>query len=268
MNANMLMEEDKSPPRKMNFAPTNDNKFSPNTLQGNWYEKRLHFATPRYKHESEYNLQYFPKKIPPSFSDAVWDQVSAGQAGVDPIIHPKIGFDEYPNYFENFTSIADLSYNHFPKWYKDVVQVGRHYKSAYDMYFPMQEYLEPFHNLTQFGLVDHKRQLWSESISDPRKTINSLYKDTYTPPHKDCYEFPRWSRPKALSSILNKTSGIQNALRLRGWYPGFFVPTPSHPIFFKRPKTCNIFTWECPPELKVCIPKHQWKNCYIQQKKL
>ncbi|XP_044754483.1 uncharacterized protein LOC123313599 [Coccinella septempunctata] len=265
MYSNMVMEDDKSPPRGLKYLPENEQKYSAKTLHGNWFENRLNYCFPKQKNDSLYNIDYVPKTVSHD-SHEVWKIATAGQAGVDPIVHPKTGCYDYPNFFENFTSTSDLSYNHFPKLYNDDVQIKRHYRGCFDKYFPMEEYLEPFHNLTNFGLVDHKRELWCKTEANKRKATKSVYKDSFPPPHKDCYEFPRWGRPRALSSIISKTSGTLEALRLRGWNPGFFINTPSNPQFFNRPKSCNIFTWECPPEQKVCVPKHQWKNCSMQHK--
>lgn len=50
------------------------------------------------------------------------------------------------------------------------------------------------HNLTNFGLVAQKKEMWRGE--NQRKAVTSLYKDAFLPPHKDCYEFPRWGRPK------------------------------------------------------------------------
>ncbi|XP_045474378.1 uncharacterized protein LOC123680492 [Harmonia axyridis] len=267
MYSNMIMDEDKSPPRGIKYSHENENKFSVRTLQGNWSEERSRYCFPKEKNDSIYHMEYVPKSVE-SGANTLFDIASAGHAGVDAIVHPKTGCDDHPNFFENFTSTTDLSYNHFPKWCKDEVQIKRNYRGIYDNYYPMEEYLEPFHNLTNFGLVEHKRDSWSKEIADQTKAMNSLYKDSFLPPHKECYEFPRWGRPRALSSFITKTSETLEALRLRGWNPGFFVSTPSNPQLFNRPKTCNIFTWECPPEQKICIPQHQWKNCYFQQKLL
>ncbi|KAJ8947746.1 hypothetical protein NQ318_018008, partial [Aromia moschata] len=133
--------------------------------------------------------------------------------------------EDQPNTFDNFSTIYDLSYNHFPKWYGQPIY--RDLRFRLERHEPFDEYIKSYGNITKTGLADYKKQEWRNEKQDPRMTINSLYEDTYVPPEKLAYKFRRWARPKAIRTEVGDVI-----------YKGY---PKDHPTFTK----CDPITWEC-----------------------
>lgn len=223
-------------------------RYSPYTLNENWIEDRSQYKRSEYKHTSKYHDDFTPKTNPYPDKSEFWDSKFLNM-GCNPIVFSKIGYENHPNYFENFTTTKDLSYNHFPKWCgKNIIE--RKYRAGKQQFLPTEEYLPPFHNLSNYGLMDYKKKQWCEAISDPRKTDLSLYKESYPKPDISYYKFPRWSKaPKSTSVSFIKLNDIKTQLRLRNMDPRPIIATPDDPIPYTKPKERNVITWECSPDV-------------------
>lgn len=96
--------------REISGQPQN---YSNGVLMGNWLEERVgkYQKTP-YKHITIYAQDYNEKKVlaPRKEADDIRTKAELGNMA------PPKGSDEVPNYYDNFSTIYDLSFQYFPKW--------------------------------------------------------------------------------------------------------------------------------------------------------
>lgn len=76
--------------------------------------------------------------------------------GVDPIVHSKYGCLDYPNFFENFSSTYDLSYNHYPQWYKNRGIIERKLRFRTLQYEPLDDYIDSFVCIKSLSKIQSK----------------------------------------------------------------------------------------------------------------
>lgn len=117
--------------------------------------------------------------------------------GIDPrVIH----FQEGEKYSENFSTLYDLSYNHFPKcmygpnkteWR---FRMGRHE--------PEPDMALNYGNITNFGLKEYKKEIWR--CDKAKGTPNTVSMDAYQPPAEEDYKFHRYSHPKFVNFDLKE----------------------------------------------------------------
>jgi hypothetical protein len=50
--------------------------------------------------------------------------------------------------------------------------------------------------MTNYGLIDDKKQQWECEVQDPRKNNSTHYKDTFMAPDAKDYAFRRFATPK------------------------------------------------------------------------
>ncbi|CAH1374849.1 unnamed protein product [Tenebrio molitor] len=101
--------------------------------------------------------------------------------------------------------------------------------------------------MTNYGLIDDKKQQWECEVQDPRKNNSTHYKDTFMAPDAKDYAFRRFATPKANSSVLNTVTLESTCLKLRD-RPVFGVTPAFSLVQVPRPSTWNPITWECIPE--------------------
>ncbi|XP_015839043.1 uncharacterized protein LOC103314319 isoform X1 [Tribolium castaneum] len=227
--------------------------YSNKVLIGPWVYDRLNaqYSPPEHKdHVTTYRDHFQPKQNSGSDLTAVWDQKLKSE---DSNFIPQTGRSDFPNYFDNFSSIYDLSFNHFPKCL-DGRLARKRQRNGHCI--PLEEYLPTFGNMTQFGLVESKQEQWKCETQDPRRNKVTHYSDHYAAPELSAYKFKRFAIPLANSSIMDATNLTTMALNLRN-RPTFKVVPPQDLVPVPRPPHLNPITWECIPEKpkvsKKCI---------------
>ncbi|KAJ8920289.1 hypothetical protein NQ315_011950, partial [Exocentrus adspersus] len=145
--------------------------FSENVLIGNWVEQRSSYIRNQFKHRSIYSEEYVQKPFDVDTSNVVCDQKIKAEAGHG-IIPPNASNEPF-SFYENFSTLYDLSYKYFPKWYGKAVT--KNLRSG--VYDSKQEYIRSYGNLSNFGLCDHKKHEWKCDTQDPRTTVFTTYED-------------------------------------------------------------------------------------------
>ncbi|KAK9890657.1 hypothetical protein WA026_012015 [Henosepilachna vigintioctopunctata] len=226
--------------------------YSPSTVVGNWFEERLTYKKDRFNHTASYPHHFPPKPYSRVSPDFVWTERFKSE-GVNPIVHSKYGCWDYPNFFENFSTTYDLSYNHYPRWYKDIGHIERKLNSHTMQYEPEDDYIHSFHNITRRGLVEKKKEAWHLEKLNSRTTPGTHSQDIFTPPSQDDYKFTRHAPPRCNSSKLypvNKNASYQK------WRDGIspYTVVPNFDLLeVPRPPRCDPITWECPKKyMKRC----------------
>ncbi|KAL3268428.1 hypothetical protein HHI36_007539 [Cryptolaemus montrouzieri] len=124
-------------PRKQDLC------YNPSTVVGNWFEERLAYKKNRFKHTTSYLSQFFPKPYSRVSPNVVWSEKFKSDLA-NPIVHSKDGCWDYPNFFENFASTYDLSFNHYPKWYNNIGHIDRKLRFRMSRFEPMEDYIDSF----------------------------------------------------------------------------------------------------------------------------
>lgn len=90
--------------------------YSNGVLLGNWVEEKVsRYKKSQYNHISLYGQDYNPKRSnTKETSDMRNDSRIKSEFGDN--ISPPRNTDENPNYFDNFSTTYDLSYQYFPQW--------------------------------------------------------------------------------------------------------------------------------------------------------
>ncbi|RZC39214.1 uncharacterized protein BDFB_005326, partial [Asbolus verrucosus] len=218
------------------------NIYSSKVLVGPWVNERAEaaFVPEVYKHSiSTYRDSYGAK--PPSGNDPsiIWDQkLNAEESN----FVSQIGRNDFPNYFENFSSTYDLSYNHFPKCYRGYIP--RTLRFRLGRFEPDDHYILTFGNLTKYGLLDYKKEQWACERQDPRQTYSTNYRDAFTSPEMNDYKFQRFAIPLQNSSRMDEVNVLMFNLKLRD-RSICNVPANYNLVTVPVKKTCNPITWEC-----------------------
>ncbi|CAG9819173.1 unnamed protein product [Phaedon cochleariae] len=195
------------------------NYSSNKILVGNWFEQQCEYKKNNFRHNTEYKDLYKPKPYTTYPPAVLWDaRIKAKGDG----FYPEKSTEATPNFYDNFSTTYDLSYKHFPHFYKDSI-IPREMKLKLHTYHPTEEYLKSYGNITNFGLFDAKKNEWTCDVQDTRVTE---YEADYIPLEKHSYKFSRWTRPTAVKSKYGKEHRP---------YP------PDHPRFSKF----DPITWEC-----------------------
>ncbi|XP_044271511.1 uncharacterized protein LOC123015700 [Tribolium madens] len=237
-------------PRLVFITPST---YSNKVLIGPWVYDRLNaqYSPQEYKdHITTYRDHFQQKQNSRSDLTAVWDQKLKSE---DSNFIPQTGRSDFPNYFDNFSSMYDLSFNHFPKCVNENL-VRKRLRNGH--YIPLEEYLPTFGNMTQTGLVEYKKEKWECESQDPRQNQITHYTDNYAAPELNAYKFKRFAIPLTNSSIMDATNLTTVALNLRN-RPSCKVVSPQDLVPVPRPSHFNPITWECIPETpqvsKKCI---------------
>ncbi|XP_068897447.1 uncharacterized protein [Tenebrio molitor] len=223
------------------------NRYCDKVLVGSWVTDRINSSpvqTEDYPKSSTYADSYDRKPLSRIDPSVVWDQKLNSEESNCNFIS-QIRRNDLPNYFENFTSTYDLSYNHFPKCFKGHINRTLRFRQGY--HEPTEDYIPSFGNMTNYGLIDDKKQQWECEVQDPRKNNSTHYKDTFMAPDAKDYAFRRFATPKANSSVLNTVTLESTCLKLRD-RPVFGVTPAFSLVQVPRPSTWNPITWECIPE--------------------
>ncbi|KAJ3625662.1 hypothetical protein MTP99_016218 [Tenebrio molitor] len=174
------------------------NAYSNKVLIGNWFDERVN-AVPRVLQveipTTLYTELYDCKPYSKVPIDAVWDQRMDREGGI--VFSQDLR--EPPNFFDNYSSTYDLSYNHFPKCYKRNIPRILNFREGY--HEPIEEYLPSFGNITNFGLLDYKKEKWNFEKEGVRKISSSVYKEEFKAPEPADYKFKRYVLQLEKSSV-------------------------------------------------------------------
>ncbi|KAH0821746.1 hypothetical protein GEV33_001045 [Tenebrio molitor] len=193
-----------------------------------------------------YTDSYGPKPFSRIDPAVKWDQkLDAEESN----FVSQVGRNELPNYFENFASTYDLSYNHFPKCFPSCIPRVLNFRM--EIRQPTEEYIYPFGNLTKYGLLDYKKEQWGCEIQEPRRNYSTHYNDTFVAPNTKDYTFKRFAIPAANSSLMHNANAQSLTLKLRDSL--MCNVTPAYDLVqVPRPITWNPITWECVPPKCTC----------------
>ena len=149
-----------------------------------------------------------------------------------------VGKYRYPNYFDNFTTLYDLSYNHFPKTYD--TSIHRTWRMRKDIHEPFDEYLASFGNSTNYGLVETKREEWECHNSECRTRRCTSYSRDFRVPRAEDYRFQRYFVCLVQSSKMDKARGVNVDLKQHQHRVSSLKDMPQ-----RLKNQCNPITWEC-----------------------
>ncbi|KAF5272190.1 hypothetical protein FQA39_LY01272 [Lamprigera yunnana] len=220
--------------------------------RGNFHTiDRAHVKNP-HDFRTSYCLDYNKKPLS-SVADFVWDQRLLWEGHGLRLI-----FDiDSPKYLENFSTVNDLSYNHYPKTSTDG-PIPRKYRSEFHRYDPQQDYLINHGNITEYGLLNSMKEKWKCE----KETATSCYQDTYIFPKIGSTSNKGIPRPN--SSIVDPNNRFLYRFRLRDEQ---ILSVPENKLVqINRKPLCNPITWECPypiEELRRCKGqpvKRRFKN--------
>lgn len=234
---------------KRDYMDPND--YSTKTLIGNWYEEKS--AYQRYKQDliSTYNDVYTPKPHSTVNPSVLWKEKLLYEG-----LSARIVYDhEFPKYLDNLSTTYDLSYNHFPHCMEGPIK--RKFRSKFLRYEPDQDYTLNYGNITKCGLQDYKNFEWRNETLDPRKTLLSVYTESYVAPKREDLVTERASLPISNSSLMDPTNIKLSQLQLRNSIL-LSVPPNANLVQVPRATRCNPITWECPSEetrpVQRCVP--------------
>ncbi|XP_045474709.1 uncharacterized protein LOC123680716 [Harmonia axyridis] len=231
--------------RATHYPKQQDLDYSINTQVGNWFEERLTYKKNTFKHSSTNSNYFNPKpysRVPPDF---IWSEKIKAE-GVDPIVHSKYGCLDYPNFFENFSSTYDLSYNHYPQWYKNRGIIERKLRFRTLQYEPLDDYIDSFDNITRRGFVEKKKEDWCYDKWGPFFPKKSHNQEVYKPPSQNDYKFVRHAPPKCNSSRFYYANINADGQRWRDGVPAYSVVPNFDMVQVPQEPRCDPITWECP----------------------
>ncbi|KAL3268427.1 hypothetical protein HHI36_007539 [Cryptolaemus montrouzieri] len=235
-------------PRKQDLC------YNPSTVVGNWFEERLAYKKNRFKHTTSYLSQFFPKPYSRVSPNVVWSEKFKSDLA-NPIVHSKDGCWDYPNFFENFASTYDLSFNHYPKWYNNIGHIDRKLRFRMSRFEPMEDYIDSFHNITRHGLLETKKEEWCLDKSGPHTTQRTHNQDVYKKPSQEDYKFTRHAPPKSNSSKLYESNKNAFYQTLRDGVPAYGVVPNFDLVQVPHQSRCDPITWECPKKYSKHCPK-------------
>ncbi|KAB0795521.1 hypothetical protein PPYR_12360 [Photinus pyralis] len=224
--------------RLQQFMP--DDKYQDKVLLGNWVERRRSYVKHPHDFKTNYSIDYCPKPNTTNDPKFLRDQQYRGLG-----YNARVLYDHQGNTFlENKSTTYDISYNHLPKK-SPCGPLPREIRFRMGRYEPEQDYAQNFGNVTKTGLLDYYREKWRCEIQDPRKTLQSSYKETFTAPKHE--RSPSWGIPLANSSAMEASNRRLYHLRLRG-KQRLAVPEK---VLVQLPyvRRCNPITWECPKHM-------------------
>ncbi|GJQ71478.1 putative protein C1orf158 homolog [Trypoxylus dichotomus] len=217
---------------------------------GNWFEDRCVYHKEKHTHISTYMADYVPKPSSKYEPEVMWDAIF-----MDEGCGARLLFDhDGDHYMNNMSTTTDLSYNHFPKRYKD--NHKRYWRFRMNRWEPIQDFTQNYGNITSYGIAEYKKYLWDTAKQDPRTTATTNYQDSYLPTKIDDFKFRRWGIPKSNSSILNKVTADTLSLNLRN-IPINCIPSNEKLVVVPREPRCDPIIWKC-PDPDPLIPK----RCY------
>ncbi|CAH1374856.1 unnamed protein product [Tenebrio molitor] len=169
--------------------------YSNKTLIGNWFADRGNTLAPTVLAEipsivypEVYNCKAFPE-IP---SDDELIELLDFDVDKQPkkVVFLRKDVPEVANFFDNFSSSYDLSYNYFPKCYKR--NIPRLLECGQEFHQPSSEYLPNFGNITKSGVMDDKMREWDLDKESTRHIYSSAYKQDFKAPKAADYVFKRY----------------------------------------------------------------------------
>jgi hypothetical protein len=215
-------------------------------LVGSWVNDRAQH-TPDKLTKPQYTTSYkdnFGLKVVKHNPNIVWDQIMKTE---DSNFISDVGNKDSPNFLENFSSLYDLSYNHFPKCYKS--NIPRIYRFLKDYHEPLDDYLPSFGNVTKSGLVEQKREEWKYDQNNPRSTDPTSYRCQFQAPATTDYDFKRFVHPLTNWNALGQVNLLSfEMLPKQRKHQGDFGPSTL--VAAHKEKYCNPITGECTPDLK------------------
>ncbi|KAK5645401.1 hypothetical protein RI129_006701 [Pyrocoelia pectoralis] len=162
----------------------------------------------------------------------------------------RVLFDHQGNTFlENKSTTYDLSFNHIPKKSPNG-PILRHLRFRMERYEPEQDYAQNFGNVTKGELLDFYKNEWRCDTVDPRKTLQSSYKETFTAPKHD--KSLQWGIPRANSSAMEAGNRLLYNSRLRGKRRLAVPENKLARLPYKQ--RCNPITWDCPHKFEFDTP--------------
>ncbi|XP_030753983.1 uncharacterized protein LOC115880827 [Sitophilus oryzae] len=218
--------------------------YSQNVLVGNWFEESVgKYTKKQCRHNTSYETDYIPKcPVDKEFNDTFRSDIQIKSEFGDNISPPK-NTSQSQNYFDNYTTTYDLSYQYFPEWIQGTLT--RKMRVALLKHEPTEEYLNSYGNLSiRSDMSKNKTHEWKCDVLDPRRTVLTTNQTDYKKYDSPYYKSHRWVKPTPIKVRCG------NAVNL------VFKQFPSnHPrnIWTK----CNPITWECeqdriPQEKCVC----------------
>lgn len=174
--------------------------YSSDVLVGNWLEERIgKYKKNRFKHITVYDQDFTTKHLTNKKEiDDMRNNTRIKSEYGDNISPPRIT-DEFPNYYDNFTTTYDLSFHYFPEWMHGslnrkirfqndpqplaLINNCNRFRFKLLKYEPSDEYLNGYGNLSsRNGLTEGKKHKWGCDVLDPRRPVLSIAKTDFTTP--------------------------------------------------------------------------------------
>ncbi|XP_043264606.1 uncharacterized protein LOC122404585 [Colletes gigas] len=136
--------------RKLDRAPVlSEDKYTPKTLEGNWFERRTVYVPQTVDWKSTYDTDYKPHVNETWKENQImkWDN----KLDLEGVPREKL-LGHKKEYYSNMTTTYDLSYNILPKGLKG--PRVRSYRARQRKWIPELDLTKSYGNLTQFGLKD------------------------------------------------------------------------------------------------------------------
>ncbi|XP_076252384.1 uncharacterized protein LOC143191333 [Rhynchophorus ferrugineus] len=210
--------------------------YSKKVLVGNWFEETIgRYSGDKYKSFSTYTTHFNTKhSVDKEFNDVIRNDIQIKSECSN--ISPSRNQEGSQNYFDNFTTSYDLSYQYFPQWINGYLP--RKLRFALLKYEPTEEYLSSFGNLSSRNNYTHiKRQEWECDMLDPRRPLLSTHQNDFPKYDEKEYQLNRWARPVPIKAKYDKVTEII--------YPKL---PQNHPRVVDY--NCNPITWMCTDEIK------------------
>ncbi|XP_044755266.1 uncharacterized protein LOC123314200 [Coccinella septempunctata] len=231
--------------RETRYPKQQDLNYGLSTQVGNWFEERQTYKKNFFKHSSSYSNDFTPKPYSKVEANFIWSEKFKSE-GVDPIVHTRYGCLDHPNFFENFSTTYDLSFNHYPKWYKHCGNINRKLRLRTLQYEPLDDYIDSFDNITRQGLVEQKKDDWCQDKWSSFFTQRTHNQETFKPPSQQDYNFVRHAPPKCNSSRFYAANLNAAKQLLRDGVPAYTVVPSFDLVRVPTESRCDPLTWECP----------------------
>ncbi|KAJ3643033.1 hypothetical protein Zmor_025771 [Zophobas morio] len=227
------------------FEYPQKSKYCNKVLIGPWVQDRdnaILLPPQTYKHSTTYTEHFAPKQSTKISANTVWDKILKAE---ETCILCESSKSEQPSYFENFTTMYDLTYNYFPKCFNS--HIPRKWHLMRGMHSPSDEYLPTFGNLSKRGILEYKKQQWKCDFGCNKRECTS-YTEQFRPPKPEDYParvpLPLWNSAK-----LDEINECQIKLQLKQHGVRFCekYEDPSE----RRKKYCDPIIWKCSPDMAI-----------------
>ncbi|XP_019873556.1 uncharacterized protein LOC109601726 [Aethina tumida] len=173
-------------------CPCTGGCYSDKTLVGDWENSRARYQKRRDvgdMYTTTFKKDFCPKPLTEGYQDFVWDEKLKSQG--NEFVSSLTKYEKSPNYYQNYTTTYDLTFNHFPKMYKSYIPRTLRFRAMH--HIPSQEYLKTYGNLTSYGLTEAYKKYWEREGEVPRFLNSTEYRELY-----DAYEVKYYQDAHAL----------------------------------------------------------------------